>query len=103
MPFLQSLLRCLYQIVCYANILFLAVLQVFKQGTSPEAMDLVARLLEYTPAARISPLQACAHKFFDELRDPNTKLPNGSPLPPLFNFSEQGMDLDMPPQVLVEP
>lgn len=56
-------------------------------------MDLVARLLEYTPAARISPLQACAHRFFDELRDPNTKLPNGSPLPPLFNFSDQGMHL----------
>jgi len=25
--------------------------------------------------------------FFDELRDPNTRLPNGRTLPPLFNFS----------------
>ena len=64
--------------------------QVFRQSTPPDAMDLVSNLLEYTPSSRISPLQACAHRFFDELRDPNTRLPNGRPLPPLFNFTEQG-------------
>ena len=32
-------------------------------------------------------LEACAHPFFDELRDPNTRLPNGRPLPPLFKLS----------------
>lgn len=35
-------------------------------------------------------LEACIHPFFDELRDPNTRLPNGRPLPPLFNFKPQG-------------
>lgn len=35
-------------------------------------------------------LEACAHPFFDELRDPETCLPNGHALPPLFNFSLQG-------------
>lgn len=35
-------------------------------------------------------LEACVHPFFDELRDPNTRLPNGRPLPPLFNFKSQG-------------
>ena len=35
-------------------------------------------------------LEACMHPFFDELRDPNTRLPNGRPLPPLFNFRSQG-------------
>ena len=49
---------------------------------------LVSRLLEYTPSARITPLQACAHTFFDELREPGTKLPNGREMPPLFNFTE---------------
>ncbi|CAL5418282.1 unnamed protein product [Camellia sinensis] len=34
-------------------------------------------------------LEACIHPFFDELRDPNTRLPNGRPLPPLFNFKPQ--------------
>lgn len=31
-------------------------------------------------------LEALVHPFFDELRDPNTRLPNGRFLPPLFNF-----------------
>ena len=35
-------------------------------------------------------LEACVHPFFDELRDPNCRLPNGRPLPPLFNFKAQG-------------
>jgi len=62
--------------------------KVFRARTSPEAIDLVSRLLEYTPSARITPLQACAHTFFDELREVGTKLPNGKELPPLFNFTE---------------
>merc|ERR1712227_580823 len=63
--------------------------KVFRARTSPEAIDLVSRLLEYTPSARISPLQACAHSFFDELRESGSKLPNGRDLPQLFNFTEQ--------------
>lgn len=62
--------------------------KVFRARTSPEAIDLVSRLLEYTPSARITPLQACAHTYFDELREQGTKLPNGKDLPPLFNFTE---------------
>jgi glycogen synthase kinase 3 beta len=54
---------------------------------------LVARLLEYTPSSRITPLEACAHTFFDELRDPNTRLPNGRELPPLFNYTEQELSI----------
>jgi len=63
--------------------------KVFRARTSPEAIDLVSRLLEYTPSARITPLQACAHTFFDELREVGTKLPSGRDLPPLFNFTQQ--------------
>ena len=44
--------------------------RVFRTRTSPEAVDLASRLLKYTPSARIRPLQACAHTFFDELREP---------------------------------
>jgi glycogen synthase kinase 3 beta len=62
--------------------------KVFRARTSPEAIDLVSRLLEYTPSARITPLQACAHTYFDELREPGTKLPSGRDLPPLFNFTD---------------
>lgn len=67
------------------------VFQVFRARTPPCAILLVSRLLEYTPSARITPLQACAHPFFDELREGNLRLPNGRDLPPLFNFTEHGM------------
>uniref|UniRef100_A0A8C1ACN2 [tau protein] kinase n=1 Tax=Cyprinus carpio carpio TaxID=630221 RepID=A0A8C1ACN2_CYPCA len=61
--------------------------KVFKPRTPPEAVALCSRLLEYTPVTRLSPLQACAHAFFDELRQPGTRLPSGRELPPLFNFT----------------
>lgn len=63
---------------------------MFRARTPPEAVDLVSKLLEYTPSVRCTPLQACAHQFFDELREPNTRLPNSRELPPLFNFTEHG-------------
>uniref|UniRef100_A0A915Q044 Glycogen synthase kinase-3 n=1 Tax=Setaria digitata TaxID=48799 RepID=A0A915Q044_9BILA len=68
--------------------------RVFRPRTPSEAVDLVSRLLEYTPSARLSPLQACAHTFFDELRHPNCKLPNGRSVPPIFDFSEQELRIE---------
>jgi len=62
--------------------------KVFRQRTPEDAIQLVSRLLEYTPGSRISPLSACTHKFFDELREPSTRLPNNRDLPPLFNFTD---------------
>ncbi|TRY56177.1 hypothetical protein DNTS_002532 [Danionella cerebrum] len=63
--------------------------KVFRPRTPPEAIALCSRLLEYTPTARLTPLDACAHTFFDELREPNLKLPNGRERPVLFNFTTQ--------------
>ncbi|KAK6121224.1 hypothetical protein DH2020_044998 [Rehmannia glutinosa] len=37
--------------------------------------------------------------FFDELRDPNTRLPNGRPLPPLYNFKPQELS-GIPPETI---
>lgn len=66
--------------------------KVFRSRTPPEAIDLVGKLLNYTPTTRLTALEACAHPFFDELREGTAVLPNGKPLPPnLFNFSEQEM------------
>lgn len=62
--------------------------KVFRARTPVEAIDLVSQLLEYTPSTRLCPLEACAHAFFDELRDTQTRLPSGRDLPPLFNFTE---------------
>ncbi|XP_044501901.1 shaggy-related protein kinase alpha-like [Mangifera indica] len=60
--------------------------KVFHKRMPPEAVDLVSRLLQYSPNLRSTALEALIHPFFDELRDPNTRLPNGRFLPPLFNF-----------------
>jgi len=61
--------------------------KVFKSRTPPEAIDLVCKFLNYSPDKRLNPLEACAHSFFDELRDPKTRLANGRGLPSLFNFT----------------
>jgi serine/threonine protein kinase len=54
---------------------------------SLDLIDLIDKMLRYNPQQRIDPLTALAHPLFDELRDPVTTLPNGRPLPPLFDFS----------------
>lgn len=101
--------------------------KVFRTRLPQEAIDLVSRMLAYSPeryqtalsppthpyhsascpflatgltpphprpllrplfCRRIKPIECCAHPFFDELRDPATRLPNGRDLPPLFNFTD---------------
>ncbi|XP_039135901.1 shaggy-related protein kinase alpha-like [Dioscorea cayenensis subsp. rotundata] len=63
--------------------------KIFHKRMPPEAVDLVSRLLQYSPNLRCSAMEALIHPFFDDLRDPNTRLPNGRPLPPLFDFKPQ--------------
>ncbi|KAA8515083.1 hypothetical protein F0562_018130 [Nyssa sinensis] len=63
--------------------------KVFHKRMPPEAIDLASRLLQYSASLRYTALEACAHPFFDELREANARLPNGRPLPPLFNFKQE--------------
>lgn len=70
--------------------------KVFRKADN-NALDLIARLLEYTPTERLAAVQAMVHPFFDELRTPDVKLPDSRhgtgqvrDLPPLFNFSRHG-------------
>lgn len=63
--------------------------KVFRQKAPPEAVDLVAQMLCYEPRARLKGFDIMAHSFFDELREPSCRLPNGKPLPTIvFNFTE---------------
>ncbi|XP_011023408.1 PREDICTED: shaggy-related protein kinase NtK-1-like isoform X1 [Populus euphratica] len=62
--------------------------KIFHKRMPPAAVDLVSRLLQYSPNMRCTALEACAHPFFDDLRHANACLPNGA-LPPLFNFTAQ--------------
>lgn len=70
--------------------------KVFRKADA-NAIDLIGKLLEYTPTERLSAIDAMVHPFFDELRDPNTKFPDSrhqtgqlKDLPPLFNFDKHG-------------
>ena len=73
--------------------------KVFRKADA-HAIDLIARLLEYTPTERLGAIDAMVHPFFDELRDSNTKFPDSrhqtgqlKDLPPLFNFTRHGKPL----------
>jgi glycogen synthase kinase 3 beta len=69
--------------------------KVFNNRTLPESFyDLMGKLLTFEPQIRIKPLRALAHPFFDELRDKTTTLPNGKPLPDLFNFTTEEIKTD---------
>ncbi|CAG8456985.1 17518_t:CDS:2 [Acaulospora morrowiae] len=68
-------------------------LKVFRDRTPPEAIDLIERLLEYTPSNRLTAIEAMCHPFFDELRNPDTRLPNGKDLPKLFDFTDRELSI----------
>lgn len=72
----------------FPQIKSLSWLKVFRHNTTPDAIDLVSKMLQYSPAKRITPFEGLAHPYFDELRQPTCRLGNGKTLPPLFNFSE---------------
>ncbi|CAG8962256.1 hypothetical protein HYFRA_00005310 [Hymenoscyphus fraxineus] len=72
--------------------------KVFRKADA-NAIDLISCLLEYTPTERLSAIDAMVHPFFDELRDPSTRLPdsrhpNGpiKDLPTLFDFTRHDED-----------
>ncbi|CAO1630445.1 unnamed protein product [Parajaminaea phylloscopi] len=67
--------------------------KVFRPRTPPEAIDLISHLLEYTPSARLTAIEAMTHPFFDELRSPDIKMPNGRSVPPLFDFTREELSV----------
>ncbi|KAI0648209.1 Pkinase-domain-containing protein [Trametes meyenii] len=76
--------------------------KVFRPRTAPEAIDLVSKLLEYTPEARLSAVEAMCHPFFDELRQEGAKMPNGKEFPALFDFTREELSVrpDLIPQLV---
>ncbi|EJD53374.1 CMGC/GSK protein kinase [Auricularia subglabra TFB-10046 SS5] len=67
--------------------------KVFRPRTSTEAIDLVSKLLEYTPEARLSAIESMVHPFFDELRLETTRMASGKDMPKLFNFTKEEMSI----------
>lgn len=77
----------------------LSLQSFFQPKTPSEAIDLMSKIFEYKPSQRIGGLRACAHSFFDELREPGKKWcpdPFSKPreLPPLFNFTEHELNIE---------
>ena len=71
-----------------------SIYNCFPSSTPKEAIDLVLALLDYDPGRRITAVQALGHPFFDQLRDPKTKLPDGSSIPDfIFDFTEEELSL----------
>lgn len=68
--------------------------KVIKHLPPAEALDLISRVLVYSPSRRITPLEACAHPFYDELRRRGTRFRNGQRLPPLFNFKPEELEIN---------
>ena len=70
--------------------------KVFKnRKVTDDYLDLIDKLLVYEPLKRLTPMQALCHPFFNELRDKNTRLPNGDELPKdLFVFTEEEINSD---------
>jgi len=60
--------------------------RVFRSHVPPDVIELVQKMLVYNPRERATAWECCAHPWFEELRLENSRLPNGCPLPPLFNF-----------------
>ncbi|CAE6468875.1 unnamed protein product [Rhizoctonia solani] len=69
------------------------IIKVFRPRTSTEMLDLVARLLEYTPTSRLSAIEAMCHPLFGELRQEGTSMPSGREMPVLFNFTQEELSI----------
>ncbi|KAL0075189.1 kinase-like domain-containing protein [Phycomyces blakesleeanus] len=67
--------------------------KVFRSRTPPEAIDLLSRILQYEPETRLTASEALVHPFFDELRNPDTKMATGRELPLLFNFTHEELSV----------
>lgn len=63
---------------------------VKRKNLGEEFIDLVKKVLQYSPVKRLTPFEALMHPFFDELRHEETykKLKRECNIPKLFDFYE---------------
>lgn len=77
---LTNLLRMLHCLLPYLLHKLLHLMYMLCKATQFSCHAQVSKLLHYSPVTRVTAIGALTHPFFDELRDPNTTLPNGRPL-----------------------
>ena len=61
----------------------------FRSKAPSDAIDFIASLLVYVPEMRPKAYDSLQHVFFEELRDPATRLPSGEKLTGLFQWTEE--------------
>lgn len=62
--------------------------KVFVKGDAL-AIDLVSKLIVYTPSKRLSVIESLKHEFFDELRNEDTTIGGEIEMPKLFSFTKE--------------
>lgn len=67
--------------------------KIFRPRTPLDAIDLITNLLQYSPQARLTAIEALCHPFFDELREEDVVLSNGRQMPELFNFTREELSV----------
>lgn len=67
---------------------------IFKQGTNAEVIDLVSKVLVYYPNKRLKAIEVAGHEFYNELRDPNTKIPAEYDPENLFQLTREELELN---------
>lgn len=68
--------------------------RIFDSDIPANAVDLTSKMLTYVPTKRCKAIEACGHEFFHTIRDPNTKLPDGTSLSvDLFRLTQEELAL----------
>jgi len=64
--------------------------RVFREDTPKEAIDLIQQMLRYNPNDRLGNMEILSHPFFNEIKEPNVKLPDGKEIDSkIFNFTNE--------------
>ncbi|KHJ98337.1 kinase domain protein [Oesophagostomum dentatum] len=70
------------------------IMKIFKGKSLHSAARLLDTVLRYDPSARSCAIEALAHPFFDDLRDPDLEeMPNGKLMPRLFDWLEREVNI----------
>ena len=68
--------------------------RIFDTQTPAVAIALTSEMLYYVPTKRVKAIEACTHEFFNDIRDPATRLPDGKPLDVnLFRLTQEELAL----------
>eukprot|EP00053_Salpingoeca_punica_P014614 m.133093 g.133093 ORF g.133093 m.133093 type:complete len:386 (+) comp16503_c0_seq2:650-1807(+) len=66
---------------------------IFRGTALPVAVELIGKMLVYSPQERVSMIECLLHPLFDELRREDAQF-NGRPLPDIFNFTNDELHIN---------